>query len=108
MHVQVVRLFEDGKQIPRWQYSYLKPVFGELRLQQSRDEYLNRHMRSAHLLDDEGPINQRRGEKIPPLIDAAILWISGQRMTISGFERSELLATYAQTWLVEVIAAESR
>lgn len=49
MHVVVVRLWSEGKKIPRWQYGRLVPVEGEFSLRECRDEYLNRNLRSAHL-----------------------------------------------------------
>jgi hypothetical protein len=39
---------------------------------------------------------------LPPLIDAAVLWIKGHTMSVTGFERIEQ-TDYAQTWLIEVI-----
>lgn len=107
MQVSVVRLWVNGKLVPRWQLAQLKPTIGDLSLKESRDEHLNRFQRSAHLFDSTGAINQRKGELIPPLIDAAVLWIRDRRMTISGFERDEMSSvTYAQTWLIEVISQE--
>lgn len=101
MMVKVEQLWRDGKQIPRWQYAQLKSVVGELRIQEGNDEYLRRHLRTAHLVQDQGR------EVIPPLIDAAVLWIKDNRMIISGFERGDMLPTYAQTWLVELLPSGS-
>ncbi|HYD58990.1 MAG TPA: hypothetical protein VEC35_01450 [Noviherbaspirillum sp.] len=101
MKVSVVRLWNEGKQVPRWQLSTLKPVVGELRIQESRDDHLNRFMRSAHLFD----FSQRgHPDALPPLVDAAVLYIKGSTMSISGFERGDMGPTYAQTWLIEVLS----
>lgn len=107
MQVSVTRLWENGKLVPRWRISQLVSVPGDLRLTESRDNHLNRSQRSASLVDSEGDMNKRRGELIPPLIDACVLWIRGNKMTISGYERDEMTSiTYAQTWLIEVQSQE--
>lgn len=107
MRASVVRLWQDGKLVPRWQLSYLKPVIGELQLGEGKDEHLRRNLRTAHLIDFSlAPNCGKSLDAIPPLVDAAVLWILDSRMTISGFERGELMLTVAQTWLVELLPNE--
>lgn len=102
---RVVRLWRDGKQVPRWQLAQLKVEVGELRIEACNDEHLRWYLRRASLYNfSQAPGNG--SNVIPPLADAAVLWVSGNRMSISGFERDDLLQTYAQTWLVEVLPAE--
>lgn len=97
MQVKVTRLWENGKLVPKWRLSQIIKVDGNLSLRESRDEHLNRSQRSAYLHFDGLQV-------APTLIDACVLWIRGDLMTISGFERDELSnVTYAQTWLIEII-----
>lgn len=103
MRVRVIELFEEGKQVPRWQLSLLKVTEGELAMVEFRDEVLNRHMRAAHLHQVDGPMNKREMDILTPLLDAAVLWIRDQRMTITGFQREVLGKTTAQTWLIEIV-----
>lgn len=101
MLVNVVRLWEDGKLIPRWRISYEKPVFGELVLREGHDEHLRRNLRIASL-HNHPPKAGEPLDVIPPLVDAAVLYITDNRMSISGFERGDMLPTVAQTWLVNL------
>jgi hypothetical protein len=98
MQVKVTCLRKDGKPYPRWQLGTLTAVTGELRIEEARDEHLNRFMRCARLLDH----TREYPDVLPPLIDAAVLWIKGHTMSVTGFERIEQ-TDYAQTWLIEVI-----
>lgn len=97
MLVQVSRMWNNGILIPRWRRSTIQPVCGDLVLREGRDEFLRRTLRTAHLVEP----GQGR-EVIPALVDAAVLSIMENRMTISGFERFEAHPTVAQTWLVEL------
>lgn len=97
MLVQVLRMWNNGILIPRWRWSAIQPVRGHLLLREGRDEFLRRTLRTAHLFEP----GQGR-ELIPPLVDAAVLSITENRMTISGFERFEDYPTVAQTWLIEL------
>jgi len=95
VQVTVVRLRNYGKAVPRWQLSTLKPVSGELRIEEGRSEYLTRFMRTARLLD----FSLQRLDALPPLLDASVLWLKPGSMAITGFEQIEDV-DYAQTWLV--------
>ena len=106
MRVRVIRLWRDGVQIPRWQFAQQDPVEGELRIQEGNDELLRRHLRTAHLFDFSRDKKAAGPDAIPPLIDAAVLYVKGSQMSISGFERNAMLPTVAQTWLVEILAPE--
>jgi hypothetical protein len=110
MNVQVERMWCDGKLIPRWRLGALKPVQGELRIEECRDEYLRRNLRMARLLNitDQASGN---GDALPPLYDVAVLYVRGDRMSITGFERDEGLGqpvVYAQTWVVQVLTSQKR
>jgi hypothetical protein len=100
MQVQITCLRKEGKAYPRWQLANLASYTGELRIEESREENLSRFMRRARLLDHE----QDKLEVLPPLMDAAVLWLKENKMAITGFERIES-TDYAQTWLVEVLSA---
>lgn len=105
MHVRVIRHWEDGKLVPRWQRNRLQAVTGELRLEECKDQELRRTLRMARLLTPTA--SGGLIDAIHPLSDAAILSISGNRMSIAGIERYDgIFASVAQTWLVEVIALE--
>lgn len=95
MEVHVIRLREEGQAVPRWQLSYRKNVYGELRLEESRNEYLSRFLQTAHLFD----FRLKTIEVLAPLLAAAVLWIKLDSMAITGFEHSAGI-DYAQTWLV--------
>ncbi|GIZ51089.1 hypothetical protein NCCP691_11030 [Noviherbaspirillum aridicola] len=99
----MVRLWRDGIQVPRWQLAQLQPVAGELRIEENKDELLRRFLRVARLLGCTAPDLGR--DMLPPLVDAAVIYIKGDRISISGFERGEMSQTYAQTWLVETVTA---
>jgi hypothetical protein len=99
MKVKVVRLRHEGKPHPRWRLSTLESVVGELRIEEAKDENLSRFMRRARLLN----LVLQESEMLPPLIDAAVLWLKGNSLAITGFERIES-TDYAQTWLIEVVS----
>jgi hypothetical protein len=91
--VRIICLRKEGKQIPKWQLGRLEISSGELRIEEARNEYLSRFMRSARLLDHA----LERPDALPPLIDAAVLWLKHSSMAITGFENVDGV-DYAQTW----------
>ncbi|RZI40388.1 hypothetical protein EGT07_23890 [Herbaspirillum sp. HC18] len=99
----MIRLWEDGKLVPRWQRNRLKPVIGEFRLEEYKDEHMRRTMRIARVLDLS---SRGRFNLIQPLADAAIISILDNRMTVSGIERYEAFASVMQSWMVEIISVE--
>jgi hypothetical protein len=98
MYVQVVCLRIQGKALPRWQLSCVEAKRGYLSIEECYSDYLSRFMRSARLLNS----TNNHADVFPPLRDAAVLWVKGNIMTITGFEHIELI-DYAQTWLVELV-----
>lgn len=97
MKAWVTRLWEGGAQIPRWRYSGLRPVLGELCLMPFHSDQMRRHLHVAHIFS----IGHGKADVdlLPPLIDAAVVHMKGDFMTISGLE-SEMGKTCAQTWTV--------
>lgn len=104
MKVAVIRLWEDGKRIPKWQWGRLKSVVGELRFDEHKEPDFRRTMRVARLVDN----SPRTGgvDLITPLTDAAVVWIKDNKMSIAGIEHSTIFASVAQTWLVEIISLD--
>lgn len=98
MKVYILPLWESGKLVPRWRIGQIRRHKGDLVISEDRDEHLNRTMRAARLCDHEG------NDVITPLSDAAVLWMRGTQMTITGLERCDVYPTYAQTWFIEVLA----
>lgn len=89
-----IRIWRDGILVPRWHLAQLQPVAGELRIEENKDEHLRRFLRAATLLASAPPDHGR--DVLPPLIDAAVIYIKGDRISISGFERGEMSQTYAR------------
>lgn len=100
MRVRIIQLWRDGILVPRWQLAQ-RPVFtGDLSLTAGNDEHLRRNLRTATLLN---PVDQMgKPVQIADLVDAAVLYVLDNRMSISGFERNEMHPTVAQTWLIEL------
>ena len=76
------------------------PLVGDLRVEYWTDELVHRPVRVARLLDLKVPL---RPDRLPPLRDAALLWMATQGFTLSGLERLEEpggCVDYAQAWLV--------
>lgn len=105
MHVSVATLFDRGRRVPRWREG--RPgIVGRLLVKESFDQASGRTRRTAQLIDDGGtPIAQ-----IPPLLDATVLYVCADQMTITGIERLEdertglLQHEYAQSWAVLIVA----
>jgi hypothetical protein len=100
MRVSVVCLRRAGRVVPRWQVHRAERVVGELRVEEQLDPALYRYTRVARVVDPQ----HRPTDRLPPLIDATLLWVRGGRMAITGFERLAGLGDqtdYAQTWLCE-------
>ncbi|HYD60545.1 MAG TPA: hypothetical protein VEC35_09335 [Noviherbaspirillum sp.] len=105
MQIRVWRLWEDGRLVPKWQRNRLKAAQGEFRLEEYRDEDMRRTMRIARLL-----VPSSRGvplDVLTPLSDAVIVAIHGNRMTISGIERSTIFANVFQTWFAEILPEQA-
>jgi hypothetical protein len=68
---------------------------------QSKKRMLGRTVRLARLIDQEDT-----ADLLPPLLDAKLLWVSDNRLTLSGFERiaiSGRTVDFAQTWLAKLL-----
>lgn len=103
MFVRVECLWDEGTQVSREALLKRKmnSICGELVIEGHQDEYLKRYYRVARLMNGDF-------ESLSPLLDAAVLWARGSAMTITGFERDEVLnKTFAQTWRVEIVKAAS-
>jgi hypothetical protein len=72
------------------------PKYGDLRIEECRDEELRRCVRTARLFDEAKVLPWR---SLPELLDMRIMAMSPQAFILPGFERVEGVE-YAQWWLV--------
>ena len=94
---------ENGWIMPRWRSSVIRPIRGELQLNDRQDEILNRMTRVAVLL------NENTGAPLPevaPLLDAVLLRFEKKYLVLSGIERRhdpiiDRYYDHAQTWMLE-------
>jgi len=56
---------------------------GDLTVEEQLDPALYRYTRVARVIDQQ----HRPPDRLPPLIDATLLWVRGGRMALTGFER---------------------
>ncbi len=97
MKAWVTRLREDGRQIPNWRYSGLRPVLGEVCVEESTSPEMRRNLHQVHVFDyRHGP---SKIDMLPPLLDAKLVAMAGDIMSFSGLEIS-MGKTTAQTWRV--------
>lgn len=101
MLVRIAQLYEDGgRPLPRHRAVTRQPEHeGFLTLTEEHDRDLRRSVRSARLRSPTGG-----PDILPPLRDAVVIWISDNRMTLTGFETDELTRrSVAQSWFVEIV-----
>jgi hypothetical protein len=107
MWVEVLRRFDEGKEIPRWQWGRLQPKRGILRLEWDNaapGRWARMAPRTARLLD------LRYGRKgppdvVPPLCDAVVIDLVDDKMTIAGVEHNEgIFPNVAQVWEIRILA----
>jgi len=92
-----VRLLRfKGRILPAREVVNRPAVFGDLRVEECRDEELRRYVRTATLHDPRQIIG---GDGLPRLYDVRLLAMSQKAFTLTGFERIDG-ADYAQSWLV--------
>jgi len=96
MQFSVVRIREHGRPLPRRELANRTPARGDLRIEQGFDAVLRRYVRVARLVDPQRPVD---ADRLPPLLDPALLAMSPLAFTLSGFERVDEI-DYAQSWLV--------
>lgn len=89
------RIRFKGRILPWREIDNRRPLVGDLRIEECRDDELHRYVRTAALHD---PMVIVKSE-IPRLYDVRIVSMSPQAFTLTGFERIEG-AEYAQSWLV--------
>lgn len=105
MLVRVATIYEDkGRQVPRHRAITRHPEYlGRLVLAEQHDRELRRSVRSAYLRAPDGD----GADVLPRLRDAVVLWVDGNRMTITGFETDVVEnRSFAQSWYVEVCAVK--
>lgn len=100
MIVRLLRLRERGWPIPKYQFAFKQGIPGELTVHEERDPVLNRYTRIArlHAPGSHGFLN------VPPLLDAQLVGMTKEFISLSGIERIEDLAIskiedFAQTWV---------
>lgn len=98
MRVLVTKMRENGIKLSRSRLSdsVRAPAEGELSMRETTDEQLHRKSLTARL--DCGAYSYY-------LLDARLLWIEGDRFSLTGFERVKTPlgeAEYAQTWLIQL------
>src|SRR5712691_6323844 len=93
----VVRfLRKRGRILPWREVINRAPKWGDLRIEECRDEELRRYVRTARLFDE---VNVLPSNTLPELLDVRIMTMSPQAFTLTGFERVDGVE-YAQSWLV--------
>lgn len=105
MLAKVALLYEEGgRPLPRHRAVTARPAhLGKLSLSEEQDRDMRRTVRSARLCDLSTGSNV-----LPPLLDAVVLWISGECMTITGVEVDDLTRKRtAQSWYVELAKVEN-
>ena len=85
-----------GRPLPRHELANRTPFVGELRIGELHDALLLRHVRTARLLAADAP---RSPLVLCELLDPAMIAMSPQAFTLSGFQRVGEQC-YAQSWLV--------
>ena len=101
MLCQVHCLRKRGVEVSRYGLEDLPAPTGRLLVGQSRKRMFGRTVRLARLVDDEGS-----RDLLPPLLDATLLWVADNKMTLSGFERivvGRKNTDFVQTWLATVV-----
>ena len=102
MIFEVTRLRREGAILPKFRESLFVATTGNLVIADYHDDIGRRWMRRATLLDQS---TGRPIETIPPLLDASIVAVARDYMTITGFERiknpfEDRFYDYQQTWYV--------
>ena len=100
MIVRLHRRRDRGWPIPKYQFAFKEPLVGELTIHEARDEVLNRHTRIARLWHPTTGLLL----EIPPLLDAQVVGLTRELLSLSGIERIEdpvlsKVEDFAQTWL---------
>ena len=104
MLVKVALLYEEGgRPLPRHRAVTARPAhLGKLSLSEEHDRDMRRMVRSARLCEPS-----TGAYVLPPLLDAVVLWISGECMTITGVEQDDVTRKRtAQSWYVELAKGE--
>ncbi|GEM_PF-3461527 len=101
MIIRLHRLRNRGWPIPKYQFSFKDSIQGELTVHEERDAVLNRYTRVARLRD---PVTKALVAGVPPLLDAPLVGLTREVMSLPGIERHEDIAIlkiedFAQTWL---------
>ncbi len=99
MLVQIHRLRERGRPLPKHQFAFKQAIAGCLSVHEERDSLLNRHTRVARLRETENS-----NELLPALRDAQLIEMTRERLILSGIERLEDITInrvedFAQTWV---------
>jgi hypothetical protein len=97
MRVQVQTLRLRGRHLNRDELLDFPPYLGSLKVAEARDPDLARPVVRARLIDTLGT----ETDVLPELCDARLLWVDGQKLRLTGFERIEAV-DYMQTWVVEL------
>ncbi len=95
MKATVLRMRSHGIALERGEMKQAMTHSGELEVCDTRENNLNRIVRMAFLRDDAG-------REMLSLFDVHILWLSANKMGLSGFERRKVegkWVDYAQTWV---------
>lgn len=81
----------------------IQPAYsGVLSLTEEHDSDLRRSVRIAHLRDAGSG-----ADVLPALRDAVVIWLAGNRMTLTGFETDALTrCSVAQSWYIEFACSQ--
>lgn len=101
MLCQIHCLRKRGTEVSRHGLEDLPAPTGRLLVGQSRTRMFGRTVRLARLVDQE-----ESRDLLPPLLDAKLLWVADNRLTLSGFERISVSGRnvdFVQTWLAKLL-----
>lgn len=98
MKVEVQQLFEEGRAIPRKESPARPRYRGRLSLGERRHSELGRIALTAEL---QSLTDSTGSSVLPPLLDAAVIYVDKRQLRIRGFETMNGL-TYGQVWDIEV------
>ena len=93
MRVRVSCMRYRGVPRPRAEVGQGNGVWGDLLIEEARDEVLGRTLRVARI----APTQPMDKPPLPPISDVVILWMGPQGFVLTGFETIGG-AQYAQSW----------
>lgn len=102
MKTRILEMREGGVAVSKGDLKQKPTREGVLDIRDTRENSYNRIIKMAYLTDNEGQI-------IKQLYNVSIVYLSGDKMSLTGFERiadGGRLIDYAQSWLCLIASQE--